>query len=335
MSRAKRDQKKREKLRQQDVRVHHRLSNVATLLECRINSNWKHVKLANLRMIWRLTGGGHASAAFLIDLSCLGLKDVYGDLQASYQGFMDAMDRAPIDMEPCDLGLARQLVAGSVLWARRHGFALPQGYERWTALLGELPAQDQIDLSGFGNEGGLHYLGTRKELARRYTRGPLSDLLEMPGFRFTFEESQPADFTDEAEYDPPQAMDDDPIEDALPEDQKVLNELVDVIEMSSAQLTRDLKHYCAVQGIEPNPQLAAAARLFIGASLVSLSQADENGENNSVIDHDWFSRYINTRIAQLPEDMQPDTVHAMNQIFHLMRDMPKDKSPLILQSRLD
>ena len=169
-SERKREAKKRFELRAHSGSIYKRVGTAGELVACCINAHWREDGLASIHVLRRIPGGGHASASFLVDTSCLGLKDAWGRLDTSYEefnsGIIEGMSRT-LEMGHADLELARRLVAGGIRFAYQNGFRLPPRFDRWTALLGDIGDWRTADLTDFGEGGRLRYVGTKEELKRR------------------------------------------------------------------------------------------------------------------------------------------------------------------------
>jgi hypothetical protein len=135
-------------------------------LECKITIGWEEQGIANIFVFGGTPGGRHALGVFLVDAWCVGLKDCWGAPQMTRPEFNDMMKqarkRSPLtDIDP---ERATRLVAGAIRFSRQNGFRLPSGWEKWVKIFGPDFDIAHADLSGFGKDGGLLYVGTESFL---------------------------------------------------------------------------------------------------------------------------------------------------------------------------
>jgi hypothetical protein len=167
--RLKREKKRLAMRRAQSASPYKRIAAAGEVEACYINSNWQENGLATVQLIRRNPQGGHALAVFIIDIWCAGLKDAWGHLDLMQEELDGHLDRAQeeVELTRIDVELARQLVAGAIRFARKNGFKLPPKYERWTNLLGGDLQIDTADLSRFGKDGKLLWVGPLDDLRDR------------------------------------------------------------------------------------------------------------------------------------------------------------------------
>jgi hypothetical protein len=224
--RLKREKKKLAVRRAQSVSPYKRIGAAGEVEACYINSNWQDGGLATVQLIRRNPQGGHALAVFLIDLWCAGLKDAWGRLDLMQEELDGHLDRAQeqVELTRIDVDLARQLVAGAIRFARQNGFKLPARYDRWTNLLGGKIEPGTADLSRFGKDGKLRWVGPLDDLRDRLIACTAEEFLQRPDVEFLAEVNPDEfgfkhDFEDEAE-DAGDADDaDDEDEDDVEDDQ--------------------------------------------------------------------------------------------------------------------
>lgn len=124
------------------------------LHSCLISKDWRNEKMATIFVV-RKAPTGLVMAAFLIDLTGFGLKDVWGDYGLT-QGDIDTIkskfDEDDSTLELCDLSVASSIIYGGVEWAKRHAIRLPRDYKVWMRILAPINADD-IDLDLFGVDG--------------------------------------------------------------------------------------------------------------------------------------------------------------------------------------
>lgn len=192
----KRDQRKGEQLRKAVGAPPRVFAGKGAIVRCLINANWRENGMAVLHVLVRSANDGHAAATFLIDPWCLGLKDADGNLHTSTEEFnilMDWVAQDGVELVTIEPAAARRLVAAGIRFARENGFHLPDRYERWTALLGDIGDPMTADLSDFTHEGLVYYQGPRADLARRLVRGTVEDFLNRPNVDADFFEDEDSD----------------------------------------------------------------------------------------------------------------------------------------------
>ena len=110
---------------------------------------------------------------------------------ACYQTSDNLLDRMREELDVARLSTseAKRLVAGGVRFARQNGFKLPPHYERWTAIFGDLGDLAAVDLTDFGVEGGLRYVGTKAFLQRRLAACTVDEFLNRPDVQWVLGES--------------------------------------------------------------------------------------------------------------------------------------------------
>ncbi|MFB3890541.1 MAG: hypothetical protein ACE15C_00815 [Phycisphaerae bacterium] len=164
--RIKRLRKLREIRRRNAVSPYIRAAEGAQVKECLVNDGWREKGIASVMVLLDVRGG-LAVASFLVDMWCAGLKDAWGRLDITREEYDRAADNMVDGAVEIDPDAVRRLVAGAIRFANQNGFRLPRHYERWTAMLGGVPDWRTADLSDFGYEGGLFWMGTMEDLRGR------------------------------------------------------------------------------------------------------------------------------------------------------------------------
>lgn len=109
-------------------------------ITCAVNANWE--KLGHARVAVSRQDGKHLSGAiFLVDLFCLGVKDVIGGPFRSAKEFGFFLNAAYFDGKPESISLvtARDIVFGGVAYAESLGFSPAPGFEENKYVLGAEP----------------------------------------------------------------------------------------------------------------------------------------------------------------------------------------------------
>ena len=157
--------------------------------DCVISRGWRERGLAHILLARTAPDGRLLAAGYYVDLLCLGLKDTAVlhnlDPEEYEHSIKSNVFNDPVELEPCDPGLARAVVEGAIEFAGRWGL---KPNKRWgesrRLLAGIEPAADRIP---FGRDGkpclvlrpGEDLTGPRRRLER--ILGPGNFLIETPG----------------------------------------------------------------------------------------------------------------------------------------------------------
>jgi len=233
------------------------------VVACCVNKGWAEEGKASIYLLRRIPGGGHAMGAFLVDLWCMGLKEAWGRLDATYEEFREGvLDRAEpeLSFEPIEIETARRLVAGGIRFAEQNGFRLPPRHERWTALLGEIGDPAKADLSDFGVDGKLRYEGSLEDLKRRLIGCRVEDFLKREDLEYVIGDD---DFT---------LLDDATV--AVEEIASTLRERV----------VSGTRQWCFANGQAPHARLEEAWDLMIEAIMLSEELPEEGEPDEAALD---------------------------------------------------
>jgi len=133
------------------------LARAATMpiLHCRAGSTIWDDGLGPLVVSRELSANSVAAAVFLLDVYCLGVKDVWSALfnRAEYdlRFFPEAFSRSdPVDMQP---ECARKLVEGAVAYAADLGFAPGGDYRRSRMIFGDIDPNACTRTFTYGRQG--------------------------------------------------------------------------------------------------------------------------------------------------------------------------------------
>jgi hypothetical protein len=252
----KREQRKREKGRAESGSPYVRFGFEGELIACYMNSNWREYEMVSCFVLRRLAGHGHAMGAFLIDLSCLGLKDAWGRLDISAAEFRDIIESQTEDVAlvPAGLEVVQRFVAGGIRFAEQNGFRLPPRYERWLALLGNMGDSGKADMSDFAAGGKLRYTGSIEDLKRRLLGCTVEEFLQR--------EDVECDFGPEIE-----AVDD--------ETQVAIEQVAGVIREKGAEAVRK---WCFANSEAPHPRVAEAWDVTIEAMMQTDGLPEDEGK---------------------------------------------------------
>lgn len=197
---AKRTEKKREVIRVAAMGPLGQMKRAAhcPVLHCALHDDGGTTKgMTQLLFSRRLPEGGVALTLFMVDLWCLGIKNVIAKVVSMqhYRGFHDQLQReTPGD--PLDPSSARRLVEDAIAYALT--FGLPPHRDTASALpiFGDIDASTALRVFEFGNEGKPYYIaGPRDSISRQ--KQIVETLRQTAGegnFHFTMSASNLAEF---------------------------------------------------------------------------------------------------------------------------------------------
>ena len=177
---------------------------------------------------------------------------------------------AELELVRVDLETARRLVAGGIRFARQNGFRLPRNHRRWAALLGDLGDPDSAELSDFGVDGGLRYIGSMEDLRRKLVGCSVEEFLARDDVKYVIGDDRFA-----LEDDSDLALDE-----------------------ASAMLTEraldKVREWCFANGMVPHPRLRDALELTLEAALQvdSIPEEDEPDEASGAAGIDNVHRFL-------------------------------------------
>jgi hypothetical protein len=261
--RVKRQEKRRSARAAQSSSPYRRIGTHGETKACYLSRDWKNHGMGSLLCLRKAPGGGHALAAFLIDFWCLGLKDAWGRVDISMEEFRQATTRfqdVGDHLVRIDLDLARRLVAGSIRFARQNGFRLPPRYERWVALMGGIDDAATADLSSFGVDGGLRYIGSMDDLRKRLLHGTVDEFFERKDVHYVIggEESL--------------LLDGGTIE------------LEDMVGSANENFMDAFRPWCFANGVSPHPRIGEALELMMEAVMQTPLAGEDDASMDEVAD---------------------------------------------------
>jgi hypothetical protein len=263
---------KRQRKRLTQERLHggspyRKLNGPGEIVACYVNADWRDAGIATIHVLKRIPGG-HAMAAFLVDLWCIGLKDAYGRLDILPSEFDEGLDRARADMEIAriDPALALRLIRGSIRFARQNGFRLPSKYDRWVSLLGDVGDCSSADLSDFGIDGGLRYVGTMEDLRKRLIGCSVEQFMSRKDVHYIIGSpvrSWSADDEDDLNDDVDDADDTDVGREDDEQDYEA--ELCKAVLSMRARTLEAARQWCFTNGMPPHPRLEDAVHTLFAS----------------------------------------------------------------------
>lgn len=154
--RRKAKQRKRQLVRRTGDDLVSRLRRVGTapLLHCHVFEDLFEAGIGMVVLSRKLADGHVAFAVYLLDVYCLGVKDILCDIRprADYDEWIEKMfDEQPMVKRPPES--LRKLVEGAVAYAEDLGFPPPRDYAKARLIFGDIDASASSDVFTFGRHG--------------------------------------------------------------------------------------------------------------------------------------------------------------------------------------
>ena len=262
-------------------------------LECYVNANWREMGMANIQVLGRAPDGR------LLASGC--------------------SDSTTLVWE------AKRLVAGGVRFARQNGFKLPPHYERWTAIFGDLGDLAAVDLTDFGVEGGLRYVGTKAFLQRRLAACTVDEFLNRPDVQWVLGDGTPrhlaeGDYSVDLGDDDDDEGDDDEDDAALEPEGAAADLLADLKRMvgnTGNQMEDAVRKWCFQTGQAPHPRLREALNTLLVSVLPVAIHSKVAAENPSAADDmevPYPGEMIEMGLDTLPAKERHSVKEAMDQV---------------------
>jgi hypothetical protein len=307
--------RKQKKLQIRKVQARTALQRIAAeggTLECWITPDWEEKGLAAIQVLGHTAAGRSAFAAFLVDIWCVGLKDAFGRSDVPASEFREDRIEPMIEQgyaTPVSWRTAKALVASGIRFSRQNGFRLPHDWEKWASIFGRDMAEEarDADLSDFGIDGGLRYMGTEEFLRTRLVGCTFEEFISRPDVQWLMQ-GEAELFDDDDDDDD---IDDDLIDEDFDVDEEQLEMAAKVLDDAVAQVTRNVITWCSERGIAPHPQLEKAARIAIATVPLAMGTGlDTEGDNPVEPD-----RIANLLIAELDPSEQEGVRNALYQVL--------------------
>ncbi|HZN68586.1 MAG TPA: hypothetical protein VFB66_25115 [Tepidisphaeraceae bacterium] len=301
-------------------------------LECYVNADWQKSGMASVQVLGHAPDGRLAHAAFLVDLWCVGLKDAYGHRTVLRGEFEDQLDRMSEGLEIVRIPpeQARRLVAGAIRFSRQNGFHLPPHYDRWTGIFTDLGDLAAADLSDFGVDGGLRYVGTEEFLRRRLAACTPDQFLSRPDVHWVMHDGTPRslgaddvegddDFVDEAD------LDDELADEELLPDEELLAGLREMVGGTGSRIEEAVRTWCARTGQTPHPRLHEAVATLLVTTLpmaFALGAGEEDVADvpdvPNLMDVPHPDDLLDVALDGVPDDDRRSIQEAMDQVSEYM-----------------
>jgi hypothetical protein len=222
-------------------------------VRCYLSKYRDEMRQCSVLVFRDLPTGGHAMAGFLVDLGCAGLKDAWGQLHVTDRHFINNFLEplsATLEIEVTTPAEALRLVRGAARFAAECGFRLPNDWERWAAMLGEVGDwRADGDISEFEME----FSGTEEDLRLRLVDSTVEEFLARDDVDVYLGE--------DGAYVPAVDADDVAIEEGM--------------KQVTAALVDEIKRWCFGKGLKPHPRLAEAVPLMLMSTTGALEGATE------------------------------------------------------------
>jgi hypothetical protein len=325
--------KEKQRLKRKQKQLAHRkakgvtaLQKVALLggtLECYVNPDWQGKGLASIVVLAKTPGGRCAYAGFLVDSWCVGLKDAWGKSEASAAEIQELRERAVRDMAGVRMSAdeARRLVAGGVRFSRQNGFRLPDHWQKWVSVFGEMGPPESVDLTGFGieTERGtkLRYVGTEQFLRSRLIASTVEAFMSRPDVEVLMDVGAPGEFDDYGDDETDE--DDDAFDDAALDDE--VAGLADVLRVTSFKTASEVRKWCFTRGVVPHRMLEDAAELLLIGLLPAMAHEDAVASGEMPQSQQAPDRWgpVEAALAEYPPEERQEMRLALDQVTRFMQ----------------
>jgi hypothetical protein len=328
---ARRKEKQRLKRKQKQL-AHRKAKGVTALrkvalgggtLECYANPpDWKEEGIASILVTAKTPGGRCALASFLVDLWCVGLKDAWGRSETSADHLQDVRDgargRGAVRMSAEE---AKRLVAGAVRFSRENGFRLPDHWQKWVSVFGEMGPLESLDMSdfGIGHEGGakkLRYVGTEQFLRTRLTASTVEAFMARPDVEVVMDGAG-GEFYEYGGDDADE--DDEALDDAGLDDEAV--GMADVLRETALTTASEVRKWCFANGVVPHRLLDDAAQLLIIGLLPAMAYEDARASGDLPQSAEAPDRWgpVEAALAEYPPEERQEMTIAMDQVTRFMK----------------
>ncbi len=262
------------------------VSDAHALHACIVNEGWEEAGEASIYVARKTSSGRLTTAAFLVDLWGMGLKDAWGNVSATNEEFQHTMANVDEKLGACklDLLMAKHLVYGGIQLAREVGFRLPRRYERWTGVLGPLPDGVAPDMSHFLKDGKILLTCSERDLKSRLIGTTPENFLTRSDVSYALADG---DFT---------LVDD------------VEDECQDALQTFEDTMIERAQQSCFDNGEQPHPLLSEIVAASIENTLQSMPEDEDEDTMEPVAesaDLDKINDLIYTMLATVA-DRDPD-----------------------------
>jgi hypothetical protein len=247
------------------------------------------------------------------------------------------------ELAPVDVATARRLVAGAVRFSREHDFRLPRKYERWVSILGVDPQAADADISEFGVDGKLRYVGRKEDLAKRLIHESVDQFLRREDVTFVLPEEYDEDdeyydddddygaddeyddqFDDDDEQYADDEEDDQLTEEALDRNVAAHELMLDALDMTREKLADAVRKWCFANAQAPSPAIGEAAEMLLLPMLERREQMPEDPDEQpsaaAIAEEDRLVQ----QALELHTGDKLELAHALDQVGQFLHSL---KSP--------
>ena len=229
-----------------------------------------------LNMVFAQRNDTQAVITFKIDQWCTGLSDVFGRTNLSELELSETLSSYAGSARNCTAEEARAMIAGGIRFASQNRFRLPEDWQKFSRIAGVTRWSD-ADLSAFGKDGKLVYIGDLSELEELYL-GDVDELMERDDFAFVGEVGDEEFTSEQAE--------------ALAEG---ITRASEIFAKHAAPMTTNVRQWLEARGEHPHVLLEKVGARFLFSIAMALSQMDE-------IDRDILATHTEAGLQLFIED---------------------------------
>lgn len=314
---------------------------IITILIC---DDWKQSGQAVMWMLRSVPDRLPVMASYMIDLWCAGLKDAWGNQNVDHETFRGGVERMAdgtgLTFVPCPPELARRLLAGSVRFARQNGFRLPQGWQRWAALLDVTEADtSSADLADFTKNGKLMWTAPLSDLRQRLVGSSVEEFLARPDVEAVFEleddslgrgyadgDGEAEDGDDCDDYDDDDDDDDYEEEEEGGDDEEMSKEelakiMADASGMVVDKMLDSLRSWCFSTGRLLHHRAEEALTLVIASSMLAAP-----GGPKGKINRREGEEFVETALSELPVQERLEVRQALDQVQEFLANFDSSEA---------
>lgn len=325
--RLKRKEKKREIRKIQSITPLRRITTTGGTLECWVNKDYRDQGMASVLVLGHAGGDHYAFAGFLVDVWCVGLKDAWGRPDLSRMEFEEELlgrIGSAMPMKKIDADELRRFIAASIRFTRQNGFKLPPHYERWTSMLGDLGDINSADISDFGKDGKLFYMGTTEFLRQRLVGTTPDQFMARKDVHWIMPpENLPFNREDFEEWEAEQ-------EDELDEDEPS-EELIAQMAEVHRRGVEEVRAWCVANGQTPHERLPEALSLFLTSVVMLASMKKEDPDDETELP-ELLDEFLATRDIEDPNELKDALKQVLSHVMassaeNFAQQLPGDDLP--------
>jgi len=181
------------------------------------------------------------------------------------------------------------------------------------------------DLTAFGIDGGLRYVGTEDFLRRRLIGCTVDQFLARPDVEWVLDADEFADEYDDEEWELVEEDGEDEIESAEEEREAAIEAAAMLVD-TSRRVVDAVRRWCFQQGITPAARLEHAVPLLLTAILPVMAMPEDGDVNPK--DMPSPDDLVASLIGDRPVAEQDDLRRAMDQVHELMKQFKDPKEML-------